>query len=217
MEEEVRELINQKNYEKALDGYNVLLEQKYCRAYLLGKADCLILMGQLREAMEYYKKVLSERQEYESEHLANFIFGLTEFARSSVVASEEETKEQGLLSCAVCESMLFEPVTLSCGHSTCFNCLQNRKQKTCSVCGEYFSLENKKYNVTLQAFVMKYFQHKCKSVQLRREGNLYFARKDFTQALSKYAEAESYGKLIWFSVLYIFKLQQSSESFKISF
>ena len=198
MDAKVRELFSEKSYKQAIVVYDELLKDTNCTDYVHDKSDCLVLMGKLSEAIKYYKKVLLESQELKLEHFNNFVSGVLEFVRKSSLVSKQETKEKNaFLSCTICDSVLFEAVTLCCGHSNCHKCLKSQKRKTCIVCSEKFSLEDKKYNVTLQAFLIKYFQKKCKSLTLRREGNAYFERKDFARALAKYEEAEVYGKFVF--------------------
>ena len=195
MEVKAQELFSQGKYGEALGIYDELLECETCPDYLLAKADCLILMEQMQESLDLYKNIFRAPQQPGANELTNCVLGLAKFtsgSKSSV--QEKDTKEKKVLSCDICESILFEPVTLSCGHSSCTLCLKNQKNKVCGVCGESFSLENQKCNVVLQAFLTKYFEMNCRSVQLRVEGNSHCSSKEYHKALGKYLDAASCSK-----------------------
>lgn len=71
-------------------------------------------------------------------------------------SSAAPTDLDGLL-CAVCEHVLIYPVTMSCGHTFCRDCVHNKTQ--CQVCNKYFIRhgESLKQDVLISRLVEKWW------------------------------------------------------------
>ncbi|KAG8225846.1 hypothetical protein J437_LFUL004775 [Ladona fulva] len=97
--------------------------------------------------------------------------------------------------CPVCEGVLHQPVTASCGHTFCKKCLNNELGNLCVRCGHRLNvgwpLET---NVLIKCLVEKWWSPELRAVQLRDEGNELFLRNQVEAALLKYDEAYRLGE-----------------------
>lgn len=102
-------------------------------------------------------------------------------------------------SCPICQSFLFEPVTLPCGHCYCKRCLERKERRRedeededeCSQCrdGTGTGLRSYRVNVVLSNLLAKWFPDLHQAGQLRREGNGLYGERKMEAALEKYNQA----------------------------
>ncbi|KAF7391046.1 hypothetical protein HZH66_009526 [Vespula vulgaris] len=85
--------------------------------------------------------------------------------------------------CPFCEGTLFEPVTTSCGHTFCRNCMETGKN--CRVCGQKI-LTVGQTNVLVQRLVEKWWPREAEASKARHEGDLLIKEGDLAQALDRY-------------------------------
>lgn len=186
------------NFPKAREMFESLLGKRSCKSkeksYLLGKADTLALEGRLSDALPVYCEAF-KRGTIQPDRLLRFITGLIKvitIENNSFFDNEDTT----ILQCGICTGVLYEPVTVSCGHSFCKLCLEKQEAKKCSHCDKPFSSGAFRINVILQDILEKSFQGVLEATRLRFEGNQLHKRKQSLQAIDKYKEAEKLSKYL---------------------
>ncbi|XP_008155053.2 LON peptidase N-terminal domain and RING finger protein 3 isoform X2 [Eptesicus fuscus] len=200
---------------------------------LLTQADALASGGRLREALEVYRQ-LSERQQLVAEQLQQLVRCLAENIRtgeelapvpavggsaaSCVVGAEEAgvatateaTELWDGFKCRKCHGFLWDPVSLSCGHTFCKVCLERGRaaDRRCALCGVKLSAlmvatgrargarragqqapPPLRVNVVLSGLLGKLFPARARASQLRHEGNRLYRERQVEAALLKYNEA----------------------------
>lgn len=202
---------------------------------LLTQADALASGGRLREALEVYRQ-LSERQQLVAEQLKQLVRCLAEnipsgealapvptvggSAASCVVGAEEAgvataaeaTELWDGFKCRKCHGFLWDPVSLSCGHTFCKVCLERGRaaDRRCALCGVKLSTlmvatgrargarragqqapppPPLRVNVVLSGLLGKLFPARARASQLRHEGNRLYRERQVEAALLKYNEA----------------------------
>lgn len=109
------------------------------------------------------------------------------------------------LMCAVCEHVLIYPVTMSCGHTFCRDCVAHKAQ--CQVCNKYFIMhgESLKQDVLISRLVEKWWMPHIqaeigngKTETLLRQNALDEALKLCNESLEKC----KYGMIIYVHILY---------------
>ncbi|CAH3154728.1 unnamed protein product [Porites evermanni] len=196
MEWEAEAEMKKGNFPKAREMFESLLGKRSCKSkeksYLLGKADTLALEGRLSDALPVYCEAF-KRGTIQPDRLLRFITGLIKvitIENNSFFDNEDTT----ILQCGICTGVLYEPVTVSCGHSFCKLCLEKQEAKKCSHCDKPFSSGAFRINVILQDILEKSFQGVLEATRLRFEGNQLHKRKQSLQAIDKYKEAEKLNK-----------------------
>lgn len=205
---------------------------------LLTQADALASGGRLREALEVYRQ-LSERQQLVAEQLQQLVRCLAEniskgeelapvptvggSATSCVVGAEEAgvatateaTELWDGFKCRKCHGFLWDPVSLSCGHTFCKMCLERGRaaDRRCALCGVKLSAlmvatgraravrragqqtpPPLRVNVVLSGLLGKLFPARARASQLRHEGNRLYRERQVEAALLKYNEAVKLGE-----------------------
>ncbi|XP_051882728.1 LON peptidase N-terminal domain and RING finger protein 2 isoform X2 [Pristis pectinata] len=156
------EAFRAKNYELAADIYECqLLELGPERRLYLRKADALCRCDRFSEALEAYQKA-AELGRFRPEDMQNLLDSITANIRSKEIlrsdrpqapgqprassstsadsalgpgdSDEEENAAPSLLSCRLCLRLLFEPVSLPCGHTFCRRCLEQAAAAQCRLC-----------------------------------------------------------------------------------
>ncbi|XP_059535329.1 LON peptidase N-terminal domain and RING finger protein 3 isoform X1 [Myotis daubentonii] len=202
---------------------------------LLTQADALASGGHLREALEVYRQ-LSERQQLVAEQLQQLVRCLAEnipsgearapvptvggSGASCVVGAEEAgvataaeaTELWDGFKCRKCHGFLWDPVSLSCGHTFCKVCLERGRaaDRRCALCGVKLSTlmvatgrargarragqqapppPPLRVNVVLSGLLSKLFPARARASQLRHEGNRLYRERQVEAALLKYNEA----------------------------
>lgn len=192
MEWDADEEMRKGNFHKAREMFERLLgkdksKEKYC---LLGKADCLALEGRLSDSLPVYCEAL-KRGKVQPDRLLRFISALTRVITSENDCLPISGEDNGFLYCGICSGVLYEPITVPCGHSFCKLCLEKQEAKKCEQCDNPFSYGTSfKSNVILQDVLEKSFQKELEATRLRLEGNQLHRRKQSLQAIEKYKEAE---------------------------
>jgi len=101
-------------------------------------------------------------------------------------------------SCVYCSSVLEEPVTLTCGHSSCKKCMLRDVNSVCKKCKvKYLPVEEDpidvepyvKVNVVVSGLVTKYWSRELESAKLRAEGNRLYQINRVEDSIKKYEEA----------------------------
>ncbi|KAG7223598.1 hypothetical protein INR49_028491 [Caranx melampygus] len=184
---------------------------------MVKRADALAFGGKFTEAFDAYRQA-SEIERLRPAHLANLIEYLSSSIRrqdagDSQSSSPRTGEESGAveaasctaadatgcgyadISCRICLSFLFEPVTLPCGHCYCLKCLEReRKEKerplVCKECSFRVTDDHShRVNVVLSSLLAKWFPTMHQAGRLRREGNGLYTEKKMEAALEKYNQA----------------------------
>ncbi|XP_030065802.1 LON peptidase N-terminal domain and RING finger protein 3 isoform X2 [Microcaecilia unicolor] len=93
--------------------------------------------------------------------------------------------EEDLFTCRQCQGVLYEPVSLPCGHTWCRRCLERESgSPRCRRCGQ--PARHCRVNVVLSNLLAK-----CFPLQLGQEGSALCGEKSWESALLKYNEAIS--------------------------
>ncbi|XP_041845342.1 LON peptidase N-terminal domain and RING finger protein 3-like [Melanotaenia boesemani] len=210
------EAFQSKNFDLAADIYECqlgCLGDPGSRLELMVKrADALAFGGKISEAFEAYRQA-SEIEKLGPVHLANLIEYLSDNIRRQDRGGSQHSPRTGRVSgctgdgatsggredvsCGICLSFLYEPVTLPCGHCFCKKCLEReRKEKerpvVCKECRDssrVADVQSYRVNVVLSNLLAKWFPSLYQAGRLRREGNGLYAERNMEAALEKYNQA----------------------------
>lgn len=100
--------------------------------------------------------------------------------------------QRNVFSCPSCWGVLYDPKTLTCGHTYCIKCLSKETLRTCKVCQSKIkssNVANLKANVLVVACVDRWWAGEVEGVKLRTQGNNYFKEKQLERAVELYTEA----------------------------
>lgn len=148
-------------------------------------AESLARKTQWKEALDV---LAAGHQLLQRSYMSTLVDILCEPWLTSGVPSFSQRLKHDVFSCAKCNGVLFEPVTLWCGHSYCRKCTTNLTK--CTTCGQFQSnTADLKTNVTMAALVDKFWTPELTAVKLRNEGNNLFANNCHQEALEKYNKA----------------------------
>lgn len=222
------EAFHSRNFDLAADIYQCQLATLGDRGgrleLLLHQADSLAFGGKLAEAFDVYRQA-AEIERLRPAHLARLVEYLSGSIRrqdwEGAEVVDEEAGERSRepaggrgevvgagageleLSCRICQSFLFEPVTLPCGHCFCKTCLEKEREEkerpavVCRVCrGSSTLLRRYRVNVVLSCLLAKWFPSPHQAGRLRREGNGLYAERRTEEALEKYDLAISIGTVL---------------------
>ncbi|XP_068718410.1 LON peptidase N-terminal domain and RING finger protein 3-like isoform X1 [Montipora capricornis] len=195
MEWEAEDEMTKGNFSKAREKFDMLLkrDKSKVKLCLLGKADCLALEGHLSESLPLYSEAF-QCGKVHPDRLLRFVNALSKLIVYEGDSSEQPREDNSGLQCRVCTGILYDPVTISCGHSFCKLCLEKQESKSCERCKCPFSHSPKKTNVILQNVLEKSFDKEMEATRLRLEGNQLHRKKKSVEAIEKYREAEKLSK-----------------------
>jgi len=163
------------------------------RLYLL-LGDAYAKGERFQEAIDAY--IAAYRLEpMRPEHFRSFINALLDVMRKSPKflvnrRASISCARKDPLSCLSCHGILFEPVTIPCGHSFCRKCVAKDTTNTCKSCGiRHLHLPSLNVNVSLQSLIEKLFPREIQSVAKKEEGNKQYSKGKFQAAIDLYTEA----------------------------
>ncbi|XP_038674652.1 LON peptidase N-terminal domain and RING finger protein 2 isoform X1 [Scyliorhinus canicula] len=203
-----------RNYQLAADIYECqLLELGPQRQLYLNKADALARCGRFTEAFEAYQSAadLDRLRPENLQHLLDCIAANIRVPRPQATrrlragppaGSPGEQAGTGSgqeapsdpLSCPACLELLFEPVSLPCGHTFCRRCVEEEAVSQCQLCqlpvsvrpgaGSGVSPEpNFRLNVVLCNLLEKWFASECRCRRLQLEAAGLLRSGDYSAAL----------------------------------
>lgn len=195
-----REAFRCSNYDLAIGIYDKLLSQHGLNMeWLVGKASSLAKQNRFNEAVNamHYACRLGGLQPCDLMILVEpMVDYIARIAGKAVYNFRK--KDIDVYSCGICLGILFEPITLPCGHSFCKDCLREVKRiRTCQTCkAEHplISLSNMQVNVILRDGFEKYFTTEMKARRLKQDGNNFVKNKQYPEALERYTAALQLGK-----------------------
>lgn len=154
---------------------------------LLRRAQCLACTGKLHDAFGLYQEAAAE-DELCAEQLDTLVSCLAEEIRRREPPSPER-RQWGTVSCAECQGLLYEPVTVPCGHTFCRKCLDGRQ---CGVCQEE-AHHHYRVNVLLSNVISKWFPCQVQAARLTQEGSALYKDNRLEEALDRYTQAITLG------------------------
>ncbi|XP_070554255.1 LON peptidase N-terminal domain and RING finger protein 3-like isoform X2 [Ptychodera flava] len=184
------------NYDLAAQMYDrLLMEQGPVKDLYLGKGDCLARSGNLNDAFDCYTRALAMGQ-VSPDRLMHLVTSVIETVSQKEGLSVHDYNSEALdmFSCHICHGLLYEPVTIPCGHTFCKYCMQKNKSRICKKCNAHHAglvLTTLKVNVVLSNLVEKCFSTGTTACKLKLQGNQLFSEKKFEQAVDIYTKALS--------------------------
>ncbi|XP_022086190.1 LON peptidase N-terminal domain and RING finger protein 3-like [Acanthaster planci] len=169
--------------------------------WLIGRGDTYAQRGHMNEALGDYMHAfrLGEVVPDRLKGLVNALIASVAKKgnlEASIQQFRAKLREQpvDLLSCPACQALLYEPVTLPCGHTACRDCLlHSAEARTCTKCKvkhpQLVAGHTLRVNVVLGGLLEKYFPQETKARQLRVEGNKLYAKGKLQDAVQKYSDA----------------------------
>ena len=201
MVELAREAFLSKNFRLSAEIYESAIKTDGPRAEtLLGLADSQARAGEFQKALSTYIRCVRHGS-VSPRNMRHFATGLADFmaengAELGLIPPVTKDPSSYFL-CGICSGLLFEPVTLPCGHCFCQICVQkNSSDKSCKVCKvvHYFvDINSLKTNVVLWTIIKKLFHFEIEGAKLRAEGNEQFARKHYETSIAIYSRAAEKG------------------------
>jgi len=187
--------LNSRRFTLAAEIYEKFISQHgpNFKTYIL-LADAYAKGERLQEAVEAYSTAF-RLESLRPDHLRCFINALLDVMRKKKDFLPNRraaitSAPNDYFSCYICRGILFEPVTIPCGHSFCRKCIAKDPSNTCKSCGvRHLALPFLNTNVSLQALIEKLFPHEIQSVAKKEEGNKVFAKGQLQAALELYTEA----------------------------
>lgn len=190
-------------YLEACQAYDILLNDDPNNINLLqAQANCFMSLYQWHDCFQSILKAF-QCSSWDLTLLNSFVANLVDKlnARRRGSMEKESIKDRQInefeenLICEYCHQVFCNPVTFSCGHTFCKQCML--KSKKCLYCNNSIEKpEDVSVNVVLTTIIGNCFQAKMKAVKLRREGNEYFFDKKYEDALNKYTKALHFGKIV---------------------
>ncbi|XP_072039440.1 LON peptidase N-terminal domain and RING finger protein 3-like [Amphiura filiformis] len=195
-----QEAFRTQNYEVAVECFNELLSEHGPKTdWLLGKADALARSGRINDAFSVYAHAfrLGEVKEEQLQHLVFSLIETTSKKEQTTVqqsSNHEQTKPFDMFTCSVCNSLLQEPATISCGHTFCKPCIPAQVLRVCPICKTKHSMTGPtsgiRCDVLLCSVLKQYFPKEVQANELRKEGNRQFKAGQYREALTKYTQAK---------------------------
>ncbi|KAK2715968.1 hypothetical protein QYM36_010507 [Artemia franciscana] len=159
---------------------------------LMSYADSLCNISRIDEALDVYATAL--------EYGDPLLFQMDTLVKSLIKlwCSEIQRiipKESNAFSCVKCEGVLYDPVTVLCGHSLCRQCYEKSPSSACAKCGtrnqQRRVCTELKTNVVMHQLTKKWWDGELSATVLRNSGNVHFKENRYEDALKSYDEAIS--------------------------
>ncbi|KAL6264515.1 hypothetical protein P5V15_004623 [Pogonomyrmex californicus] len=196
MTELAKEAFTSRNYHLAVELYERCLKQQGpSYDVLLGYGDSLVKCGRVRESIEIYSRCLTATS-VPAERLKHLATALLEDMVGIGMSSRRKIETS--FACPLCEGTLCQPVTTSCGHTYCRNCVD--PTKNCRVCGTKIAIVSET-NVLVQGLVERWWPREVEASRARHEGDILVRKGHLGQALERYNLAVHLGKEITLSLL----------------
>ncbi|XP_045203478.1 LON peptidase N-terminal domain and RING finger protein 1-like [Mercenaria mercenaria] len=186
-----RQAFNSKNYELATEIYERSISEYGPKPeLLLGLADSFARAGHFEKAFTAYSKAcrVGSVSHKDLKHLV-----------SSLVNSVKQDKQVDTdmnrnvtFECLICRNMIYDPVTIPCGHTFCRSCLRKDLTKQCKNCGTInhnLNVSRIKSNILLSQIIEHWFPDHCKAVKIKKDANDAFQSCKFKDAIKLYSNA----------------------------
>lgn len=193
-----RQAFCSKNFDLAADIYERSITEHGPKSeLLLGLADSLAKAGNFSKAFTVYSKAcrVGGLSPGDLKHLVSAL--VSAVTKQDNLLNAEMNKNV-VFDCLICRNMVYDPVTIPCGHTFCRTCLQKDVSKVCRNCGtvnQYLNVGRCRSNVLLTQVIENWFPHHCKAVKLKRKANQAFGNCNYEDAIILYSKALELGKL----------------------
>lgn len=195
-----RQAFTTNNFGLAAEIYERTIKENGPQAELfLGLADSFARGGHFSKAFGAYTNAF-RLGKVTPEKLKHLVTALIESVRQDKARDKQQQasmRKSCMFTCLICRGLLNDPITILCGHTFCRKCLERDRSRTCKVCGivHYRLTPSKlKTNVVLLNLIKKWFADECRAAELKCEGNKYFERADYPNAIQLYSQAIALSK-----------------------
>jgi len=174
--------------------YDTKLDEKTSVNVFIDYARSLVRDRKFKEAISVFS-LCSKLSTLPMESVRELVDTLID---SYSVYSSKKSLHTDPWSCVFCATVLVEPVTLTCGHSTCKRCLMKDLTGVCKKCVTKYEpieedpideAEHIKVSILVSDLVAKFWSKELTADRLRNEGNRLFQRGEVSGSLEKYTEA----------------------------
>jgi len=190
-----RQAFSSKNFDLAADIYErSITEYGPKPEFLLGLADCFAKLGHFEKAFSAYSKACRVGP-LTPKDLRHLVSSLVSSVKQDPLINTEMNKAV-VFDCLICRNMLYDPVTIPCGHTFCRQCLMKDTSKSCKNCGtvhHYLNVSRIKTSVLLSQVIDKWFPGHCKAVELKKNANEAFQTCRFGESIQLYSSALEFG------------------------
>lgn len=197
-----RQAFTSKNFDLAVEIYERTIRENGPRTeLLLGLADCFARLGQFDKAFQCYSKS-SRHGPISTKDLKHLVSALVDVVKQDIVITSEMNKIV-VFDCLLCRNMLFDPVTIPCGHTFCRQCLiknQSKQCKNCKVIHPHMNVSRIKTNVLFSQIIDKCFPTHRKAVEVKQSANDAMQSCRFEAAIQLYTSALELGNFLFFCI-----------------
>ncbi|KAH3843339.1 hypothetical protein DPMN_116854 [Dreissena polymorpha] len=186
-----RQAFTSKNFDLAAEIYERTIRENGPKTeLLLGLADCFARLGQFDKAFQCYSKA-SRHGPISPKDLKHLVSALVNIVKQDIVIPPEMNKIV-MFDCLLCRNMLFDPVTIPCGHTFCRPCLIKNQSKQCKHCKAihpHMNISRIKTNVLFSQIIDKCFPTYRKAVEVKQSANDAMQSCRFETAIQLYTSA----------------------------
>lgn len=191
-----RQAFSSKNFDLAAEIYERSISEYGPKPeLLLGLADSLARAGQFEKAFSVYSKACRVGC-VSSKDLKHLVSALVNCVKQDKQIDSEMNKNV-MFECLICRNMIYDPVTIPCGHTFCRSCLLKDTSKQCKNCGtmnHYLNISRIRSNILLSQVLENWFPGHCKAVKLKKDANDAFQTCEFKDAITIYSSAIELGE-----------------------
>ncbi|WAR00617.1 LONF3-like protein [Mya arenaria] len=186
-----KQAFSSKNFDLAAEIYERSIREYGPKPeFLLGLADCFAKLGQFERAFTAYSKACRVGP-MNPKDLKHLVSSLVNTVKQDPLINSEMNKNV-VFDCLICRNMLYDPVTIPCGHTFCRQCLVKDASKQCKNCGTkylYLNISRIKSSVLLSQTIDKWFPEHSKAVEIKKMANDAFQTCRFEEAIRLYTGA----------------------------
>lgn len=199
MDDLAQQAYSTKNYDLACEIYDRRIREFGPTVQLyMGLGDSYAGAGLLDKAFSTYSKAF-RLGNINPDQLNNLVDALVEKMGDDLKSKTKTKDEDNIFACHICKGIWNDPVTISCGHSFCRNCLEKSASMTCNKCEvlhNHRNFTNLRTSVILSSVIKKWFADEVKAAQLKADGNAFFSARRYKEAVHVYTEAIKLGKFL---------------------
>lgn len=179
-----------KNVYRKLINKRKTLSQELCLVYSCYLAE----EGKIAESLNtLYYAIKNFNRHVSCEKTVSLVWKIVDYLKKENINNFAFQKDSFL--CPHCMGFLYEPLTLSCGHTYCKMCAINGTTKACLVCNTTNDTSAPEINVLISSLLEKWWSKEMKGISLRTEGETFIKEKKYSKALKTFTEARELGKL----------------------
>lgn len=186
-----RQAFSSRNFDLAAEIYERSISENGPKPeLLLGLADSLARAGHFEKAFTAYSKACRVGcvSPKDFKHLVSALVNCVKQDKQI----DLEMNRNVMFDCLICRNMIYDPVTIPCGHTFCRSCLSKDSSKQCKNCGtinHYLNVLRIKSNILMSRVLENWFPGHCKAVKLKKDANDAFQSCKFKDAINIYSSA----------------------------